>query len=82
MVMLFALSMKLVGLGIMLGITISMGMALTITFVVVMVMSGKAVSLGMVGKHGRLAVVIENLIEAIAGFMIAGLGLLFLAAVI
>ncbi len=82
MVMLFAMSMKMVGLGIMLGITISMGMALTITFVVVMVMSGKAVSLGMVGKHGRLAVVIENLIEAIAGFMIAGLGLLFLAAVI
>ena len=82
MVMLFALSMKLVGLGIMLGITISMGMALTITFVVVMVMSGKAVSLGMVGKHGSLAIIIENLIEAIAGLMIAVLGLLFLAAVI
>jgi len=82
MVMLFALSMKLVGLGIMLGITISMGMALTITFVVVMVMSGKAVSLGMVGKHGSLAIIIENLIEVIAGLMIASLGLLFLAAVI
>ncbi len=82
MVMLFALSMKLVGLGIMLGITISMGMALTITCVVVMVMSGKAVSLGMVEKHGSLAIIIENLIEAIAGLMIAILGLLFLAAVI
>jgi len=82
MVMLFALSMKLVGLGIMLGITISMGMGLTITFVVVMVMSGKAVSLGMVGKHGSLAIIIENLIEVIAGLMIASLGLLFLAAVI
>jgi ABC-type nickel/cobalt efflux system permease component RcnA len=82
MVMLFALSMKLVGLGIMLGITISMGMALTITCVVVMVMSGKAVSLGMVERHKSLALTLENLIETIAGLMIASLGVLFLAAVI
>jgi len=82
MVMLFALSMKLVGLGIMLGLTISMGMALTITCVVVMVMSGKAVSLGMAEGHGSLAITMENLIEAISGLMVASLGLLFLAAVI
>ena len=82
MVMLFALSMELVGLGIMLGITISMGMALTITCVVVMVISGKAVSLGMVGRHGSLALTMENFIETIAGLMVASLGLLFLAAVI
>jgi ABC-type nickel/cobalt efflux system permease component RcnA len=80
--MLFALSMKLVGLGIMLGLTISMGMALTITCVVVMVMSGKAVSLGMAEGHGSLAITMENLIEAISGLMVASLGLLFLAAVI
>ncbi len=82
MVMLFALSMKLVGLGIMLGITISLGMALTITCTVVMVMSGKAVSLGVIGRHSDLAITVENLIETIAGFMIAMLGLLFLSAVI
>ncbi|MGB2930224.1 MAG: hypothetical protein WBB70_15080 [Desulfobacterales bacterium] len=82
MVMLFSLSMKLVGLGIILGITISMGMALTITFVVVIVMSGKAMSLGMAARHGSLAITIENLIETIAGLMVASLGLLFLAAVI
>jgi ABC-type nickel/cobalt efflux system permease component RcnA len=82
MVMLFALSMKLVGLGIMLGITISLGMALTITCTVVMVMSGKAVSLGVVGRHSNLAITMENLIETIAGLMVASLGLLFLAAVI
>jgi nickel/cobalt transporter (NicO) family protein len=82
MVMLFALSMELVGLGIMLGITISLGMALTITCVVVMVISGKAVSLGMVERHTSLALTMENLIETIAGLMVASLGLLFLAAVI
>ena len=47
-----------------------------------MVMSGKIVSLGMVGRHGGLAVTLENLIETIAGLMVASLGLLFLAAVI
>ena len=81
-IMLFALSMKLVGLGIMLGITISIGMALTITCVVVLVISGKAISLGIVARYGSLAITIENLIETIAGLLVASLGLLFLAAVI
>ena len=82
MIMLFALSMELVGLGILLGITFSVGMALTITCVVVMVISGKAISLGMVARRGTLAITLENLIETIAGLMVASLGLLFLAAVI
>jgi len=82
MVMLFALSMELVGLGIMLGIAISIGMALTITCVVVLVISGKGISLGILARHGSLAITIENLIETIAGFLVASLGLLFLAAVI
>ena len=82
MVMLFALSMKLVGLGIMLGITISIGMALTITCLVVMVISGKAISLKMLAKHGSLAITLENLINTTAGLMVASMGLLFLAAAI
>jgi len=82
MVMLFALSMKLVGLGIMLGITISIGMALTITCIVVMVISGKAISLEMVARDSSLAITVENLIETIAGLLVASLGLLFFAAVI
>ena len=76
MIMLFALSMELVGLGILLGITFSIGMALTITCVAVMVISGKNISLGMVARHGRLAITLENLIETIAGLLIASLGLL------
>ncbi len=80
--MLFALSMELVGLGIMLGITFSIGMAMTITCVVVMVISSKTISLGMVAKHGSLAITLEYLIETIAGLMIACLGLLFLATII
>ena len=82
MVMLFALSMNLVGLGIMLGVTLSLGMALTITCVVVMVLSGKTISLGMVAKHASMAITLEYLIETIAGLMIACLGLLFLATIV
>jgi len=82
MVMLFALSMNLVGLGIMLGVTLSLGMAFTITGVVVMGILGKTASLGMVARRGSLAITLENLIETIAGLMVASLGLLFLAAVI
>ncbi len=82
MVMLFALSMNLVGLGIMLGVTLSLGMALTITCVVVIVISGKTISLGMAAKHGSLTITLEYLIETIAGLMITCLGLLFLATIV
>jgi ABC-type nickel/cobalt efflux system permease component RcnA len=82
MIMLFALSMELVGLGILLGISVSIGMALTITCVVVIVISGKNISLGMVARHGSLAITLENLIETIAGLLVASLGLLFLVTVI
>ncbi len=41
MVMLFALSMDLIALGVVLGIAISMGMALTVSIVVMLAVSGK-----------------------------------------
>ena len=82
MVMLFALSMNLVGLGIMLGVTLSLGMAFTITCVVVMGILGKTALLGMVAGNGGLVITLEYLIETIAGLMITCLGLLFLTAII
>ena len=82
MVMLFALSMNLVGLGIMLGVTLSLGMAFTITCVVVIGILGKTALLGMVAGNGGLLITLENLIETIAGLMIASLGLLFLTTII
>ncbi|MBW2568083.1 MAG: hypothetical protein JRD93_03020 [Deltaproteobacteria bacterium] len=82
MVMLFALSMNLVGLGIMLGVTFSLGMAITITCVVVIATLGKSASLGMVAGNGGLVIRLEHLIETIAGLMITCLGLLFLTAII
>lgn len=80
MVMLFALSMDLIGLGVILGVTISVGMALTITIVVIMAMSGKVASLASVSKHGNLARVVESFIEIVAGLALVTLGSLFLGA--
>lgn len=80
MVMLFALSLDLFLLGILLGVTISAGMALTITIVVIMAMSGKVASLSAASKHGNLAAFLEHSIEIVAGLALATLGLLFLGA--
>ena len=82
MVMLFALSMNLLGLGIMLGVTFSLGMAITITCVVLIGILGKTASLGMVAGNGGLVITLEYLIETIAGLIITCLGLLFLITII
>jgi len=80
MVMLFTLSMDLIVLGIILGISISIGMAFTISIVVLLAMSGKAVSVAMVTKKNKLAVFIEQWIEIFAGLALMILGTLFLGA--
>jgi len=80
MVMLFALSMDLITLGIILGVTISIGMALTISILVTIAMSGKAAALTIVTQKGKLAILVEYWIEIFAGAALATLGLLFLGA--
>ncbi len=80
MVMLFALSMELITLGILLGIMISIGMALTISLVVIMVMSGKVASIAIAGQKNELANTIEYWIEIIGGLSLITLGTLFLGA--
>ena len=80
MVMLFALSMDMSGLGIIMGLTISLGMALTITCVVLLGLSGKAISLSMAsGKH-RFSMIFERLIETIAALAVTSLGAVFFYA--
>ena len=80
MVMLFALSMNLITLGIILGITISMGMALTVSIVVLITISGKAASLTAISKNSKRAGFIEYGIEVFAGLLLMTLGILFLGA--
>lgn len=80
MVMLFTLSMDLIALGIILGITISMGMALTVSIVVLITISGKIVSLTAISNNSGRAVFIEHGIEMFSGLLLMTLGILFLGA--
>ena len=83
MVMLFALSMDLIVLGVVLGVAISMGMAFTISVVVILATSDKAVSLAAVTSQKKERVIlIESLIKIFAGLVLTIIGSLFLVAVI
>jgi ABC-type nickel/cobalt efflux system permease component RcnA len=79
MVMLFALSLDLIGLGIILGIMISMGMALTMSIVVLIAISGKVASFN-IAKKNKTAILVEHSIETFAGAALATIGLLLLFA--
>ncbi len=78
MVMLFTLSMDLITLGIILGITISIGMALTVSVFVLIVISGKIASITAISKNSKWTVIIEYGIEIFAGLLLMTLGILFL----
>ncbi|MBU1340489.1 MAG: hypothetical protein KKE44_10495 [Proteobacteria bacterium] len=78
MVMLFAISLNLTWLGILLGIFISIGMATTISSIVVLGISGKSAVLSVTSNHKKRFATIEAAIETMAGLMITGLGLFFL----
>jgi len=79
-VMLFTLSMNLIALGIILGITISIGMALTVSIVVLITISGKVASLSAISKNSKPAVFIEYGTEIFSGLLLMTLGTLFLEA--
>ena len=80
MVMLFALSLDLIGLGIIIGIAISIGMALTLSSVILIAISGKATSFNITQQNKRTAILVESWIEIFAGAALTTLGLLFLFA--
>ncbi|MEA3347904.1 MAG: hypothetical protein U9Q39_02450 [Pseudomonadota bacterium] len=77
MVLLFCLSLNMLGLGLWLAVFISLGMATTISLVVLSVVLGRGLSLRRVSEK-RIAIV-EKIIGLISGMAIAVLGLLFLS---
>ena len=80
MVMLFAISLNLTGLGVFLGSCIAMGMAFTITMIVLLGMSGKAAALKLSNRNQRTYRILSVSIEAAAGLSVASLGLILLFA--
>lgn len=78
MVMLFAISLDLTWLGILLGTTISFGMALTVSLIVMAGMSGKAAVLSLASSHRKTLTILEYIIETAAGLLVACLGFILL----
>ncbi|OEU62643.1 MAG: hypothetical protein BBJ57_13165 [Desulfobacterales bacterium PC51MH44] len=80
LVMLFCLSLKMVGLGMILSFWIALGMAITITGVVVLGLTGKRIITQLTGRREKIAWWTERIIETSAAFAITVLGLLFFMA--
>lgn len=82
LIMLFCLSMNLVGLGLLLTLFLILGMAVTISTVGVVAVASKKLVLSAVQRKRRLAWIMERSIESTAAVMVTVLGLIFLAATI
>lgn len=82
MVMLFALSLDLAGLGILLGVAIALGMAVTVTTVVLIAVAGKNLTMGFAAGHRAWRHHLEHAVQSASGLVVALLGGLFLAAAI
>jgi len=80
LVMLFSLSLNMIGLGFFLALCMTLGMALTISAVVVIGTVGKSLTLGLLKRRENLAAIGGQMIETVAALMIMALGGLFLAA--
>jgi len=78
MVMLFAISLNLTWLGILLGAFISIGMAFTVSCIVFLGIAGKTAVLSGTLKNKKLFFVVETIVETSAGLILAGLGSFFL----
>lgn len=82
LVMLFCLSMNLVGLGLLLAFFLILGMAMTISVVGVAGLASKNMTLGALERRHRAAKMFQRIIEAAAAFLVMVLGLLFLSTIL
>ena len=79
-VMLFALSLNMIGLGLILSFLQTLGMSVTISAVIAVAFAGKNLSLDSIKQRTSWGKTLEYVIEAAAGLMVMIFGLLFLAA--
>ena len=79
MVLLFCLSLNMLGLGLWLAVFISLGMATTISLVVVSVALGRGLSLRSVSEER--AAIVDKVLGVVSGIAITALGLLFLSMI-
>jgi len=81
LVMLFCLSLNMVGLGLLLAFFLILGMAMTISVVGVAGLAGKNLALGALERRQRPAKIFQRSIEIAASLLVMVLGLLFLATI-
>lgn len=82
LVMLFCMSLNVLGLGLLLVAFLTIGMAVTISAVGVAGLAGKNLVLKALGRRHTMAENIERVIETAAALMVMSLGLLFFAAIL
>jgi nickel/cobalt exporter len=80
LVVLFCLSLNLVGLGLLLAFFLILGMAVTISSVGLVGLAGRNLALEVLERRRRLTETIEGVIEVTASILVMALGVLFLAA--
>jgi len=82
LVMLFALSLNMIGLGLVLAFFQALGMAVTISLVSAVVITGKKLTIGTLENRRGLGERIEHVTETLAAMMVMALGLFFLVVML
>lgn len=82
LVLLFSLSLNMLGIGLLLAFFQTLGMAVTISGVTIGGVAGKNLALGTMKNQRKLAEITERITETAAALMVTALGLLFLAATV
>jgi nickel/cobalt transporter (NicO) family protein len=80
LVMLFCLSMNMLGLGLLLAFFLILGMATTVSTVGVAALAGKNLALGALERRNKTVEILQHGIETAAALLVTALGLLFLAS--
>lgn len=78
LVLLFSLSLDILGAGILMAVCQTAGMALTISVVTVLVTVSRRGAVGILSKSDKGALVIERILELAASLAVLGIGLFFL----
>lgn len=82
LLMLFALSMNMIGLGILLSAFLTLGMVITISVIGFVIVLGKNFFLDTINWGKSLTEFLEHTVELISSILITGIGILMLIAVI
>jgi ABC-type nickel/cobalt efflux system permease component RcnA len=80
--MLFAMSLHMLWLGLLLAVIMIVGMAVTISAVVAAGVTGKSMLLGALDRRNKTVTIVERTLNIAAALIVTILGLTFLAATV